>query len=373
MEIRKVAKTRKSVTMWRIVKTKVLFGLFALLPLSVWAQPEAMPMKLGPTPEGVVYFLPKTSLRFHLLVEKKTFTPGKYAKYAEKYMHLPDVQMEPQTTYNLAGLTISQAGIRDTSKCYSVKLKGGKCETAEVKLSDDGILLAVNAEPLAGKPRPRFQPAPQAAEPDIRRYIPSEILSAGSTAKQAELTAQLIYELQERRLQFITGEADDMPQDEQQLRLMIEETDRQRDMLMTLFTGNVRRDTTEYAVSLCPDGEVNRQVVFRLSQQRGLVDADDLSGIPFYMTIEDSNRTNMQKYALPDNKKEGGFYVNVPGYIRLTLYREDSLLSIFHLPMAQFGFVELRGGQLFRRYQTHMRLNPVTGAVDYLHADTDEK
>ena len=38
----------------------------------------------------------------------------------------------------------------------------------------------------------------------------------------AEITAQQIQELQERRQQLATGEADEMPQDEQQLRLMLQ-------------------------------------------------------------------------------------------------------------------------------------------------------
>jgi hypothetical protein len=87
------------------------------------------------------------------------------------------------------------------------------------------------------------------------------------------------------------------------------------------------------------------------------------------MTIEDMHHTTFQKYDVDEKKKEGGFYVNVPGRIKLTLHRDNHFLGSFDLYAAQFGFVELRSGSLFKRYVTHMTLNPTTGSVDKIHAD----
>lgn len=355
--------------MWiqRVIAGVLPLCLFALLPLQ--AQPETTPMQAGRTPEGLVYFLPKTAIRLTLLVEKKTYKPGEFAKYAEKYLRLTDVGQEEQVTYNVADYTITQIGVRDTSKCYSVRLKGGKCENAEVKLSDDGVLLAVNADPIPQQRPAPFKATPPASQPNPRHYLSAEVLSAGSLAKMAELTVGQLNELHEHRQQLITGEAENAPQDEQQLRLMIDEIDKERNLLMTLFTGTTRRDTTQHVIEFCPDKEVQREVVFRLSKQRGLVDKDDLSGVPYYITIEDIHHTTLEKYSVPENKKEGGFYVNVPGRIRLTLHRENHLLGTFDISAAQFGFVELRSGALFKRYVTHMTLNPYTGAVDKIQAD----
>ena len=84
---------------------------------------------------------------------------------------------------------------------------------------------------------------------------------------------------------------------------MIDEIDKQREVLMTLFTGTVTRDTVEQTIVVCPEKEVEREVIFRLSKKLGLVDKDDLSGVPYYMTIEDMHRTTFQKYDIPENKK----------------------------------------------------------------------
>jgi hypothetical protein len=264
---------------------------------------------------------------------------------------------------------LTSIGVIDTTKCFYVKTKGGKCENAEIHLTPEGVLQSINAEPAKLKPRTPFKTGPQPRQPDPKQYLNAEVLSAGSTAKMAELTVEQIIELQERRQALITGDADDIPQDEQQLQLMIDEIDKQREILLTLFTGTTRRDTVEQVLVVCPEKEVERDVVFRISKKMGLVDKDDLSGIPYYMTIEDMHHTTFQKYDVDEKKKEGGFYVNVPGRIKLTLHRDNHFLGSFDLYAAQFGFVELRSGSLFKRYVTHMTLNPTTGSVDKIHAD----
>ena len=351
----------------------VLSFISCLLSLNeAQAQVVSTPMKAGRTAEGVVYFLPKTAIRFNLLIEKKTYTPGEYAKYAEKYLGMTGIEQEQQVNYSVASYNISQIGVRDTSKCYSVELKG-KSETADIKLSEDGVLLAINDEPAKIKLPEPFMPATKPPVVDPHQFQNEEVRSAGSMAKKAEMTVAQILELQEHRQQLITGEADDMPQDENQLRFMIEQIDKQREALTSLFTGTTVRDTTEQIITICPEKEVQREVIFRLSKKLGIVDKDDLSGLPYYITIEDLHRTNSEKYGTAENKKDGGFYVNVPGRIRLTLHREQQQIGSFDVYAGQFGFVELRSGALFKRYVTHMTLNPATGSVDKIHADMNSK
>ena len=338
-------------------------SLFLLLfCLSLSAQPEMTQLQPGQTPDGVVYYLPKTALRVHLLIEKQTYTPGQFARYAERYLHLTGVVQQEQISQRIVNCEVSSFGVRDTSKCYSVRLKG-KAETAEVRLSEQGTLLAVNDEPLAysvptlstlksqtSNLKPQTSPS----------LLSSEALAAGSTAKMAEITAQQIQELQERRQQLATGEADEMPQDEQQLRLMLQEIDQKCNQLMTHFTGTVRRDSSEHILTLCPDKEINHQVLFRISRRLGLVDKDDLSGTPYYIDLKN---LSPDERPVPENKKLLGFYVNVPGMAQLTISQDDQTLAQFQVPLAQFGFTELRDGDLFRRYVTHLQLHPATGAV----------
>ena len=335
---------------------------FLLYCLSLSAQPETTQLQPGQTPDGVVYYLPKTALRIHLLIEKQTYTPGQFARYAERYLHQKGVVQEEQISQRIVNCEVSSFGVRDTSKCYSVRLKG-KAETAEVRLSEQGTLLAVNDEPLSYSIPALSTLKLQTSNFKLQTstsLLSSEALAAGSTAKMAEITAQQIQELQERRQQLATGEADEMPQDEHQLRLMLQQIDQKCAQLMTHFTGTTRRDSTEHVLTFCPDKEINHQVLFRISRRLGLVDKDDLSGIPYYIDLKNLSPA---EHPAPENKKQTGFYVNVPGMAQLTISQDDQTLAQFQVPLAQFGFTELRDGDLFRRFVTHLQLHPATGAV----------
>ena len=342
---------------------KVQSIIFLLLfCLSLSAQPEMTQLQPGQTPDGVVYYLPKTALRVHLTIEKQTYTPGQFARYAERYLHLTGVAQQEQISQRIVNCEVSSFGVRDTSKCYSVRLKG-KAETAEVRLSEQGTLLAVNDEPLTYSVPTlstlNSKLSSLNSHPSTS-LLSSEALAAGSTAKMAEITAQQIQELQERRQQLATGEADEMPQDEQQLRLMLQQIDQKCAQLMTHFTGTICRDSSEHVLTFCPDKEINHQVLFRISRRLGLVDKDDLSGIPYYIDLKNLSPA---EHPAPDNKKQTGFYVNVPGMAQLTISQDDQTLAQFQVPLAQFGFTELRDGDLFRRFVTHLQLHPATGAV----------
>lgn len=354
--------------------SKFLLNIAVLLCcLTTQAQPISIDLlQSEKMPEGTVYYLPKTAVHFHLLIEKKVYTPGIFSMYAEKYLLRKDVGQEKDVNHRLVNFQMSQTGIRDTSKCFIVNLKG-KSATSEIHLSEDGVLLAVNDTPIPTKQLQPFRPAPKKSQTDPMKYLSGEARMAGSMARKAEITAIQMAELQEHRQLLITGEAEEMPTDRSQLQLMLNEIDQQYESLQSLFIGTITCDTTEHHITLCPDKEMQREVIFRISKLQGLVDKDDLSGIPFYLTIEDLHQHTQQEFDFPENKKDEGFYTNVPGIAKLTLYREDHQLATYNYPLAQFGFTELQGGPLFKRYLTQLVLNPITGALEKLHAEIPEK
>lgn len=354
------------------LKTLIYVALL-LCPLTMAAQPISTSLlESEKMPEGTVYYLPKTVVHFHLLIEKKVYTPGIFSAYAERYLLRKDVAREKDVSHRLLNFQLSLTGIRDTSKCFIVNLKG-KSATAEIHRSEDGVLLAVNDTPMTvGLPQP-FVPAIRQPLGEPAQLLSAEVMQAGSMARKAELTALQIAELQELRRQLITGEAEEMPSDRAQLQLMLDEIDRTSQQLQSLFTGTTVCDTTEHHITLCPDKEIQREVIFRISKQSGLVDKDDLSGIPFYLSLEDLHQHTQQQFDFPENKKDAGFYANVPGIVKLTLYREGRQLASYNYPFAQFGFTELHGGNLFKKYPTRLVLNPITGAVEKLQAEMPKK
>jgi len=353
----------------------LLFFLFAFhfSLLTSSAQTQLVQYQPGVTTDGAIYFLPKTAIQVQVLVEKSSYKPGDFARYAQRYLRRSDVSLEPSVSYRVIAIKQAPLGVADTTKRFAVKFNA-KTVAANVALSDDGRLLAINAEPIAEEPFKPFTAAPKPAEINPRQYMTEEILVAGSTAKMAELTAREIYDLRENRNLLIKGQADFMPQDGNQMRLMLSQLEQQENTLTSLFTGKVTCDTTSHVITVIPDGNINRQLLFRLSQVNGLVDKDDLSGAPYYISVEDLKAvpaTNEE--AAAKNKKkpvETGIYVNVPGRMLSTVYQGIEAIHTQEMPAAQFGNVELLSGELFnKRYTTHLWLNPLTGAVDRLEAE----
>lgn len=346
--------------------------LSALLPSApAAAQTSVVPYQPGITQEGAVYYLPKTAIRVTVRVVKTTYTPGDFCKYAERYLRLTNVRTQPQTTHEVVAVSQMAVPVADTAKVFSVKFDP-KSVAPNVVLSPDGCLLAMNAQAQPVELPLPFVAMPQKPAQNPRQFLNEDILSAGSTAKMAELTAQEIYDIRESRSLLVKGQADFMPKDGEQLRLMLNQLTEQDQALTSLFTGTVSRDTTEHVLTVVPTSQLDHHVLFRFSQRLGLVDADDLSGVPYYMSV-----TNLATVPAPDatasakkKKTDRGVYVNVPSKMRSAIYCGNDLVDQAEMPAPQFGNTELLSDQLFNKhYTTHLWLNPVSGAVDKLQAE----
>ena len=107
----------------------------------------------------------------------------------------------------MLGLDINSEGERDTSKFYVAPVDS-KHNIQTLELDDNGVLLAINAEPKQIKERVPFKPAPKPAPLNPRDYMNEDVLSAGSSAKMAELCALEIYDIRDSRSLLSKGQAD---------------------------------------------------------------------------------------------------------------------------------------------------------------------
>jgi hypothetical protein len=132
------------------------------------------------------------------------------------------------------------------------------------------------------------------------------------------------------------------------------------------------KDTIQKVFTIVPSESDRREVVFRFSEKLGLVDADDLAGVPYYILIEDLKTVPKPEPVDPKKKLKPvyGIFVNIPGRLRSTLNNTQGIIATDEFPAGQFGNVELLSGALFnKRYTTRLRLNPLSGAVNHLDAE----
>ena len=362
--------------------TLSLFHLFTLSPLTSSAQTVSSFYQPGVTAEGAVYFLPKTAVRVTVEVEKTTYTPGDLCQYAERYLRLRDVSPTPSVGYRITAIRQEPVAVADTTKRYAVKFDP-RTSATNIRLSDDGVLVGINTEVRGEKQEVRdyTQPknnsltshsSPLTSKLNPRQFMSEDALAAGSTSKMAELIAQDIYEIRDSRNQLVRGQADNMPKDGEQLRLMLNQLNLQDRALTSLFAGTTVSDTTRHTFLIVPDKPMAREVLFRFSQKLGLVDVDDLAGVPYYINIEDLSTVPAPEPVDPKKKLKpvSGIFVNVPGRLRSVISDAQRQVIASEFPAGQFGNVELLSGSLFnKRYTTRLWLNPLSGAIERLDAE----
>ena len=352
-------------------KILLVFFTFHCSLLTTLAQTAVSTYLPGVTPEGAIYLLPKTGIRIAVQVEKTTYAPGELCKYAERYLRIKDVSPTPSVNYRITDIRQEAYAVADTSKHYAIKFDA-KTAATNVRLSDDGILLGINTDPQPQSKSLSTSHPPLSTKIDPRQYMNEETLAAGSTAKMAELIAQDIYEIRESRNLLVRGQADNMPKDGEQLRLMLNQLDKQDQAMTSLFIGITEKDTTEHTITVIPDKMSDQQVLFRFSQKLGLLESDDFAGLPYYYKVEDLKTVPPVEVIDPKkkNKPAPGVYVNVPGKLRSTISDAKGVISTAEFPAGQFGNVELLSGALFnKRYTTRLWLNPLSGAVEKIDVE----
>ena len=355
------------------MKRSILYTLSLILTLPCLAQTAVTPYVPGVTAEGVTYYLPRTELVITIQASRTTKTPGDFKDYAARYLRLSDVTQEQTTEWTLDGVWATPIGVPDEDKIYSIVLDK-KTSAPLVSLTQDGIILSINTEAEADQTSfPELLNETHNNRLNSRDYMTEEILYAGNRSKMAELCCEEIYDLRENRNLLIKGQADYMPSDGEQLRLMLQQLETQEQALLQLFSGWTESETRTIQLVYSPNNQTEKDVLFRFSKEYGIVDKDDLSGDPIYIDIEDlqtvPTRVEDTTAKKPKDEQNAVRY-NVPSSVAVEIYDANQSYASLTTPMGQFGHVEVLSNNLFNKhYTTRVTFYQATGGIKKL-ADT---
>ena len=308
---------------------------------------------------GIVYTLPKTTLEIEVNTKKETFIPGEFSKYAERYLHQTEVTTEKREEWMIQSVTVRSVGIPDKDKTYFVKMHD-RSVAPLMELSKEGVVVSINC-PFSPQIQEKKESVPTKPLPNPRDYLTEEILLANSTAKMAELVAQEIYNIRESRNTLLRGQADYMPQDGEQLKLMLNKLEEQENALTRMFSGENKVEAKKFTIRIDPTEEFDQKVAFRFSKKLGVVDSDDLAGEPIYIKLTDLKSIPITD---ADGKTKNGVAYNVPGKGQVVLTYLGKELVNTDLPITQFGITEYLAATLFNRKSTiQVQFNPDTGGI----------
>lgn len=352
---------------------KLIIATGLLIATTAYAQTEVLTGVMRGKDYGVVYTLPKTQIELEIKANKVKYTPGEFSKYANRYLRLNNVSTEPEEYWELSSVKVTPVGVPNGDASYFVKLKD-KTVAPLMELTENGIVKSINVPytksntPKAPVTAPTI---PNKANP--RDFLTEEILIASSTAKMAELVAKEIYNIRESKNALLRGQADNMPSDGAQLKIMLDNLNAQEEAMTEMFSGTREKEEKTFTIRLTPDKELANEVAFRFSKKLGVVGNDDLAGIPYYINLKDLKTVKMPQDDGKKKKDLDGIAYNVPGQALITLTDGKKKLYEGEIPVTQFGIIEYLAPVLFNKNSTiKVYFDPNTGGLLKVEREEDK-
>lgn len=303
---------------------------------------------------GVAYSLPKTSIVIKVEYTKTSKMAGEFYQYAERYLNISNPITKNDVLYSIDNIDATTKGIIDKDKSYLVEFKSNTTAPF-VTLTKDGLICAINDDyvlPVEENNDIKFttNPVPPL---DPKSFLSGEILRAGSTAKQAELIANQIYRLRESRNEILTGEADNMPPDGEAYKVVMARLEDQEKALTAMFIGTeiVEKGSKEFTI-VPTEKDIDNRIIFRFSTKLGIVDANDLSGAPVYLTLKNKEPRTEQTLT-PKEEKElekkfsSGIIYNIPNKASLQITYNNKDYVKKECDIVQFGIQDVLVTKMF--------------------------
>lgn len=352
-------------------KALIPLAIAALLASAAQAQSVT---KLSPSKAndyGLVYSLPYTVLDITIETEYTEKQPGEFYNYARRNLNISDAITSPSQTAMVKSITIVPRGEADTANRWLMQFKSG--QSIFVVLNDANLPVAINVEkvpaaPVVELPQPRkSQPTPLETEA-YRQAVTQDMTLSSSASKRAQLATERIFELRENRNDLISGQAENTPPDGKSLQLALDNLSAQEAALTAMFAGTTRTWTQVNTITYVPDSvEVSNQVIARLSPIKGLVDADDLSGEPIYlsMSILSKGEEPLDDKGLPRPFPKNGIAYNIPGTALFSISYDGAEIASQQIDITQLGITYGLDPKIFtdKKSPAYLLLNPINGAI----------
>lgn len=324
---------------------------------------------------GLVYSLPETVVNVTLRAECTIEKPGEFYKYAERFLGraaCADAVREARTKWVLTDAAITaDARIAQGAAPYAMQFKNG--QNVYVLTSDFGFPLTINTEdallPDADPANLTERPlSPSPLDSEAARYaVTEEMLASPSPSKRAQLAADQIMQLRQSRQDYLTGQAESMP-DGKALEMILANINAQEEALTAMFLGTrqTRAEVTE--VSYVPRENSQADVVIaRINPLTGFVAADDLSGEPIYLMYDVTARGTLPQTEKGEAKEfpKGGIPYCIPGSATVSIDFEGERIASESMEVTQAGVVFGLDPAFFtnKKAPGYAVFNPLTGAI----------
>lgn len=341
---------------------KKLFVLYLLFSATISLSAQA-PFALKEGDAMLVYSLPKTEFCIEVITEKQTQKQGVFYRYSERYLATNKVITENKTTFLLKSIQVNTRALPDQNRTFSFA-PSKKSEARHISLNSRGLLCGINV-PFQSEPISKNSKQENITETSNHAALlplGEEYMMAGSEAKLGEGAAKQIYRIRESRLSLLTADLEKLPADGSSFKSMLEGLNKMEKDLTELFIGSTISEIQTTKVILTPDTALEKQVLFRLSALLGVVSTDDLSGIPYYISIKPS-LTNFEAGDPKAKKEPAEIYTILPASADISIGDGINTFYSGQFFIPQLGKIIPLSENILQQPKVIVRIDPQTGRL----------
>ncbi|WP_321371398.1 DUF4831 family protein [uncultured Draconibacterium sp.] len=354
-----------------------------LLVIPTFGQRKKKDDEVGVVPtyvEGIPYTLPRTGIKIHVKAVCEKFVPGPYAAYAEQLLGIKNAKTRATSNWTITDVEMGTFAEPDPEQVH----KAWGEVAALLNLTPNGCLAGINAGSMtlpayaqvasnSGLQKPDFDDGfsfdyltdrPSYYPGDsTNNFRPTKV----SMEQKAAEAAQRILDCRMNQYDMAALMMDGEHPDGKAYEVSMKELKEIEKDYIQLFVGRTTYKKQNYSVDYVPGSTVKSgQVVFRVSDDKGIVPATDLSGKPVMMEFERVEELNQKLSAQTSSENPdagaSGIYFRLPGVATVRLIYEMNELASARLSIAQFGVVapfpeDFLGGDYA------VELHPETGAI----------
>ena len=321
---------------------------------------------------GIIYALPRTNLKFTIEASRTDIIPGPYNEYAEKYMGIEDVPEEEISIWQITDISIHTYNDIDPDQFYILE-PSGKMNIDFNKLIKNGNVLPVNKSVESNFANEFYginntENEIVFTDLSVTKYIGEEkvtyykrvqrdslfakvpVTKTKSVYKsfedKAEEAANFIFMIREKRFELLTGMADFYPEGKS-LEVAINELNKLENDYLALFIG--KRFTSNYSASFeftPTETELTQPyILFRFSEDRGVLQPNDLRGRPIIVELDKKDQTKNLSYLMSDQINREGtvykdkLYYRIPNLVQVKVFDGNTILATRKVNIEQYGIV----------------------------------
>jgi len=327
--------------------------------------------------EGVVYALPQTGIRVHIKATRERYVHGPYQVYAQKMLGIENAPSADGDKWNMDEMTIEVFSEPDPEQVH--KAMGPIASL--VSQTETGIISGINSGSNASETLIQTQNfltrnlEKQVKFDDLSIWpfhSPSDstknfkMVSKNMDQKAAE-AAETIFNIRNSRFALLTNADDEPLPDGKSFEVMVAELSKMESNYLSLFIGKSTTQSYEFSFDFIPGPKSAKgEVLFRYSEDRGVLPKSDLSGKPIVIDVIKSEGLAAKQSGLSksDNPNAGksGLYYRMPGIGEIRIMDGSTKLAGARASIAQFGTIaSVPEEMLTEKYK--FEFFPQTGAI----------